>query len=183
MLASAVLSCGVESCSFRSSGIQEPGSPGGPPTPRAKTPPVVPTRPGETPFALGVLHRWDAARSEAYDAGSAAALRALYVPGCSAARRDVRLLRSYAARGLRVRGLAVQVLSWRTVERDPGRLTLRVVDRVASAVVTDTRGRARSLPRDQPRVHLVGLVRGADGRWRVSRTAEAEDARVSASPR
>ena len=111
--------------------------------------------------ALSVLHRWDAARAEAWSSGSVPALRRLYVDGAGAS--DVRLLRDYTDRGLRVEDLRMQVLALDVLRRGPGEWHLRVTDRVARAVLVGPAGRSL-LPRDEATTRTVRLVRHA-GRW------------------
>lgn len=122
--------------------------------------------------AASVLRSWDAGRAAAYARGDLTALRRLYTPGSEAGRADVRLLRSYLARGLRVDDLRVQLLSVRVVgprSRPPGHLRLRVVDRVAGAtVVDDETGTRQVLPRDRATERVVVLRRAATGAWRVA---------------
>ncbi|HET7431683.1 MAG TPA: hypothetical protein VFJ89_09270 [Nocardioides sp.] len=120
---------------------------------------------GSRVAALAVLRAWDAARSRAWAEGDAAALSALYVPGSAAGRADRRLLGAYAARGLRVEGLVMQVLAVRVVRAEPDRWVLRVTDRVASATAVG-RGTRIALPRDEPSTWMV-VLRHVGGRWRV----------------
>ncbi len=120
----------------------------------------------DVPVGLSVLHAWDARRARAWARSDAAALRALYLPGSTAARADVRLLGSYSARGLVVRRLVTQVYGIRVLHRARGRLVLRVWDRVAGGVVVQ-QGRERPLPSSRPVVRTVELVR-TGGRWRVA---------------
>lgn len=123
---------------------------------------------GREPRALVLLHRWDARRAAAYATSDPAALRALYPQGSTAAAADVRLLRDYAARGLRVRGLGTQVGSVRVLARGPRRVELVVVERVYGAVVGHDR--CRRLPGDGWHVRDITLIRRED-RWLVSRVA------------
>ena len=84
--------------------------------------------------ALSRLRAWDARRAAAWASADRAALRALYVPGSVAGRRDVAMLDAWTARGLRVRGLRMQVLAARVRVHRDARVVLRVTDRVARAV-------------------------------------------------
>lgn len=111
-----------------------------------------------------VLHAWDERRASAWAAGDATALRALYTPGSSAGRRDVAMLRAWSARGLRVDGLAMQLLSVDLRRRTPDRLVLDVTDRLAGGVAAPI---GLALPRDRPTRHLV-TMRVVAGEWRVS---------------
>ena len=94
---------------------------------------------------LQVLHRWDERRAAAWAAGDVTALGALYTPTSSAGRHDVRMLRAYLRRGLRVEGMARQVLSLRVADRTDRRLAVVVVDRLASATAVGD-GVRRRLP-------------------------------------
>lgn len=121
--------------------------------------------PSAPPGAVGVLAGWDRRRAAAWAASDAEALRRLYLPGSRAGRADVRLLGEYAASGLRVRRLTIQVFSLTVVDRSPGRLRLRVVDRVAGGetVRAGDVGRLRSGPVVTRHVELVRRPGG----WRV----------------
>ena len=116
-----------------------------------------------------MLARWERARSVAWARGSPGELRRLYLPESSAGQRDVRLLRRYADRGLRVEGLRTQVLAWSVVARQPDRLVLRVTDRLVGGVAVRANGSTRArLPVDRPTERLLTLVR-REGRWLMTR--------------
>jgi hypothetical protein len=126
--------------------------------------------PGLTPAPddpATVLRTWDEARSDAWAAGDAAALGALYVSGSAVGRRDVGLLRSYDRRGLRVSGLRFQRLAVRVLADDTGVLRLEVVERLLPARVSDG-AVDRRLPGGQP-VRRVIELRQVQGAWRVAR--------------
>lgn len=124
-------------------------------------------RPGRGPVvrAAAVLRAWDERRARAWAEGDAARLRGLYVGRAGAA--DVRLLRRYAARGLRVEDLATQLLAVEVIGRGPRRWRLRVTDRLAGGDVVGADVRFR-LPSDRADIRVVRLVRGTDGTWRVA---------------
>jgi hypothetical protein len=115
--------------------------------------------------ALLVLRDWDERRADAYAAGSTDRLRDLYVPGAGTA--DLRMLRDYRSRGLRVVGMRTQLLSVAVLERHPARWTVRVTDRLDGAVAVHGDQRT-PLPHDTSSIHLLTLVRSAAGRWRVA---------------
>ncbi len=119
---------------------------------------------------LTVLHDWDRRRSAAWATGDAAALRALYASGSVAARRDVRLLRGYLDRGLRVEGLTTQVLDAEVLSLSARRLVVSVTDRVVGGVAIGP-GSATALPRGAPVSRRVTLVRGGRG-WVVAAVHE-----------
>ena len=124
--------------------------------------------------ALRTLHTWDASRAAAYASGSVAALRDLYVPGSAAGRADLRVLRAYRARRLRVTGMRMQVLALSVLDSRRGWWRLQVTDRLAEATVM--RGHRRiTLPSDRPTTRILTMMRGGDGRWRV---ADVEDTGV-----
>lgn len=138
--------------------------------------PAVEERRAPGSRARRVLHRWDARRAQAWAHGDLRDLRALYSSGSAAGRHDVAMLRAWADRGLRVRGLRVQLLAVRVLDRAPDRLLLRVTDRVVD-------GRAGApgrgwvpLPGDRPTTRRVRLQR-TDGRWRVAAVTTAQPAR------
>ncbi|HEU5042506.1 MAG TPA: hypothetical protein VFT75_00040 [Nocardioidaceae bacterium] len=117
--------------------------------------------------AAAVLHAWDRRRADAWAAGDVHALADLYVHRSTAGRGDVALLKAYLRRGLRVTGMRMQVFSLRVLHHAPRRWRLLVTDRLARAVAVSAAG-SILLPRDGAATRVVGLVRGADGRWRVT---------------
>ncbi len=123
--------------------------------------------------ASDVLRRWDRARAQAFADGDVAALRRLYVDGSAAGTADVRLLRSYLHRGLRVDGMRMQLLRVEVVHEDRGRLVLRVTDRLIGAVAVDERARI-PLPQDAASARVVELRRPRpDLLWRVASVRES----------
>lgn len=140
--------------------------------PTAATPaagPVVVERAGRSPVA--VLQQWDRLRAQAWAAGDAETLRALYVRGSRAGERDVAMLRRWRERGVRIVELEVQVLRGRVVARSPRRVTVEVSERLARA--TASAGERRwTLPVGSVTVRRVTLWRVAGG-WRVARVSVA----------
>jgi hypothetical protein len=119
---------------------------------------------------ITVLRVWDQRRARAWASGKPEAVSALYVAGSAAGRADRASLAAYAARGLRVDRLAMQVLAVDVLAATTDRLVLRVTDRVATAVAVG-RGIRIPLPRDEPSTRTVVLVReGAT--WLVARVAQ-----------
>jgi hypothetical protein len=116
--------------------------------------------------ALGVLRAWDVRRAAAWAAGDEAALAALYTDGSAAGRRDRAMLGRYVARGLRVRGMRMQVLAGKVRSRTAGRIVLVVTDRLAHAVAV-RRGTRVVLPRDRATRRTV-VLRRVTGEWRVA---------------
>jgi hypothetical protein len=121
--------------------------------------------------ALRVLHAWDERRAAAFGTGSVRRLRELYVPGSQAGAADLRVLRAYRARHLRVSGLRMQVLGLAVLRARPGVLRLRVTDRLVGATAVGVGPRLR-LPHDRASTRVVSLMRGADGRWCVATVAD-----------
>lgn len=113
--------------------------------------------------AAQILHDWDVRRSAAWASGDVAALRSLYVPGSAAGRSDVAMLRAWHARGMRVSGMRMQLLSVSVRSASERRLVLDVVDRVAGGVVRPVGG---ALPVDRPTSHTV-VLRRVEGEWRM----------------
>ena len=145
-----------------------------PPPPQVTNERSSPSKPpdrGEVlPAVAGVLQRWDHRRASAYAAGDVGALQRLYIRGSQVGARDVRLMRSYAARGLVVTVLRMRLLSVDVVRADPHRLVLRVEERLVRATArseSDSSVRRR-LPTDNPSTHVVTLVRRSHSRWQVS---------------
>lgn len=121
----------------------------------------------QAPDAVAVLRAWDARRATAWADGDAAALAALYVPRSRAGAADLALLRRYADRGLRVRGMTMQLLAVDVRRESPDHLRLLVTDRLTGAVAT--RGGTRiGLPGDVASRRWLTLRR-VDGAWLVDR--------------
>jgi hypothetical protein len=114
-------------------------------------------------YALGGL---DVARAEALADVNVAALRSVYATD-SAASRDERILKRFAARGFRIVGAGMVRDECRVVARSSGRIELDVMERLAPAWVVSEAGDARALPRDTFTHHRVTLS-GAVGRWQIA---------------
>jgi len=106
---------------------------------------------------VDVLHAWDERRAEAWAAGDVPGLRSLYAEDSGAGRADAAMLRAWEARGLRVEGMEMQLLSVEVRRRTPEVLVLDVVDRLVGGAL---------LPRDLPTRHVV-TMRVVAGTWRV----------------
>lgn len=122
--------------------------------------------------SLAVLRDWDRARAAAWEAGDLAALRDLYLPGSAAGRADVAMLRRWTARGLRVEGMAMQVLAVELRLRTDRRLVLVVTDRLVGAVAVGPGGRRADLPRDGATRRRLEFRR-SDGDWLLASAVEA----------
>lgn len=127
-----------------------------------------------------VLAAWDARRSQAWAEGDGAGLAGLYADGSRTGRADVRLLRHYRERGLRVEGLTTQVLSLGVLERGPHRLVLVVTDRVAGGVAVGGAVPV-TLPRDRASTRRVVLTREPGRPWQVDEVRDAGVAQESAA--
>jgi hypothetical protein len=136
------------------------------PTASATSTPSVSDSRADLRHALAVLHGWDGQRARAWAESDVSALRSLYVPRSTAASSDVRLLRSYTARGLVVRRIVTQVFGARVLRSTPERLVIRVLDRVAGGRVDDGH-RVLALPSSRPVVRRIVLERER-GTWRVA---------------
>lgn len=122
------------------------------------------------PDPMAVLHAWDVRRARAWARGDRQALRELYVPGSTAGRRDVAMLAAWHERGLRVRGMRMQLLAAQVRARSAGRLVVVVTDRLAGGVAVGPATRL-PLPRDAASTRTVVLRRVA-GEWRVAEVRE-----------
>lgn len=116
--------------------------------------------------AVAVLRSWDLSRAHAYAEGDAESLRSLYVAGSVAGTTDVRLLRSYAGRGLRVKEMKMQILAVDVLAHSQGRWRLRVTDRLYAAAAVGDDARV-ALPRDQASTRVVTMLLRA-GAWKVA---------------
>lgn len=129
------------------------------------------------PRGLAVLTAWDQARATAWAAGDPGALSALYVPGSVAGQRDVALLGTYAARGLRVVGMTRQVLRAQVLVDRPGLIRIDLTDRLAAAAAERPEEPvAVPLPSTMPRRRVVELRR-VRGRWLMARVVSATSPR------
>lgn len=129
--------------------------------------------------ALVVLHDWDRARAAAWSAGDVGALRRLYLRGSAAGERDVAMLRSWLARGLRVSGMSMQVVAIEVRARTAQRMVLVVTDRLVGASATRGPRRGRRLPGDTESTRLLVLAR-QHARWVVASVQDV--GRAAASP-
>jgi hypothetical protein len=121
---------------------------------------------GSAPGPAAVLAQWDGRRAAAWASGDPRRLRSLYAAGSRTGDADVRLLRHYVSRGLRVEGLTTQVLALEVVRRSSRRLVLDVTDRISGgAAVGGTTPVA--LPADRASSRRVVLVRPGE-RWLVA---------------
>jgi hypothetical protein len=130
---------------------------------------------GGSPGVLGVLERWDRQRAAAWAAGDVDALARLYTRGSSARLADVALLRQYAARGLVVRGMRMQLLRARVLVSRPRRLELEVTDRLAGATAVRLRPSAEAaaswrLPVDVATTREL-VLRRIGQRWLMARVS------------
>jgi hypothetical protein len=120
--------------------------------------------------SLVVLRDWDRARARAWAEGDLGSLRRLYARGSVAGARDAAMLRRWTERGLRVRGMAMQVVAVALHERTQWRLVLVVTDRLVGAVAVG-RGREVALPRDGESTRRLAFRR-TGGRWVLASAQE-----------
>lgn len=113
--------------------------------------------------SLAILRDWDRARAEAWAEGDVRALRRLYTPGSTAGQRDAAMLRRWTARGLRVRGMSMQVLAVELRRRTDRTLVLVVTDRLSGAEAVGASGSVE-LPRDGASTRRLAF-REVAGRW------------------
>jgi len=162
-LTSALVAIALLSGCLVEDGVEGRGDAGGP----------VVAAPAASFPASDVLRRWDRARGRAFAEGDVDALRSLYVPGSAAGTSDVRLLRAYLRRGLRVAGMRMQILALEVLHEEPTRLRLLVTDRLTGAVAVGAGTRVR-LPDDQASSRVIELRRTAsDGAWRAAGVSSA----------
>jgi len=140
-------------------------STGGSHQPSTSPAPVPASSPA--PDWLAVVRELMQRRADAYARSSPAALARVHEAGSAAMAADRALLRSWSARGLRVHDAVVRVAGVRPLLLGPGRVVLRVVHRLGSAVAVGRDGARRALPRDRPQAHRVVLVR-TEGGWRIA---------------
>lgn len=117
-----------------------------------------------------VLADWDARRARAWASGDVDGLRDLYVAGSRSGRADARMLASYVARGLTVRGLRTQVLALDVLDASAESVEVRVTDRVSGAEAVDGET-VIPLPDDRPSTRRV-VLRLVEGEWLVAEVRE-----------
>jgi hypothetical protein len=178
MVVAAGLTVGVVVASLLTSLVDLPQRPGAvaarapaPATSTTSATSATPPTASPRSVAVAVLRDWDRRRAAAWARGDAASLRRLYTEGSPAGAADVALLRSYAARGLVVHGLSMQLLSVRLVVDRPARLELEVTDRLVGATaVRSSDSRAFALPADAASTRVL-VIRRVDGCWLMDRVA------------
>lgn len=161
------------------SAVDRPLAADGRPTERAAAAASTPTReptasvgararadPTHDPRWSEVLDGLSAARARAWRRGAPGLLRAVYVPGSVALRRDQQMLDAYRRRGLRVRGVVMDFSVVLAQRQRPGAASLLVVDALGPAVAQDGSGHSRLLPRDLPTRHRIELAMTPAG-WRI----------------
>ncbi len=100
------------------------------------------------------------------------ALRALYVPGSTAAERDAELLERWREAGVEVRTLRLRVDDLEVVVLEPRRALLEVTDRLRVHAVAGGSAPVLRLGRDRPSTRVVELRRD-DDLWQVARVVPA----------
>jgi hypothetical protein len=124
--------------------------------------------------AVSVLRDWDRRRAAAWADGDASALRALYTSRSAAGHADLALLHAYAARGLVVHGLRMQLLAVRVLVDRPRQRELEVTDRLvgATAMLAIDSAVSWSLPADSATTRVLVLRRVGE-RWLMARVSSA----------
>jgi hypothetical protein len=124
--------------------------------------------------AVNVLRDWDRRRAAVWADGDAESLRRLYTRRAPAGTADLALLHAYAARGLVVRGLRMQLLAVRVLVDRPRRLELEVTDRLAggTAVLATDSAVSWPLPADTATTRVLVLRRLGE-RWLMARVSSA----------
>lgn len=113
-----------------------------------------------------VLNRLDSARQAAYRAGDPARLADVYLPGSAVLRRDRRTLMAYERRGVRLRGVRLEIHSVDVRQREGRSVRLRVVDQLSRPTAHTAAGPIL-LPQDLPTRRIVVLHRVTGG-WRIA---------------
>lgn len=133
--------------------------------------------------SLAILRDWDRSRAAAWREGDAAALRGLYLPASEAGEQDVAMLERWQERGLRVRGMQMQVLAVELRARTDRQVVLLVTDRLVGAEAVRASSGSPSglaLPRDQPTTREL-VFRRVGGRWLLASAVESAQASPVAS--
>lgn len=148
---------------------------GGSPSTSAEPSPLTAVASGPA----SILADWDERRSAAWADGDPEALRDLYAQGSRAGDADVRLLRRYGDRGLRVTGLRTQVLSLAVLTRDDERLSVMVTDRIVGGRASGD-GETVPLPADRATTRRIDLVKVGE-QWLVDEVRDQASAAASTS--
>ena len=148
---------------------------GGPPSTGEAPALLMPTASGPA----SILAAWDERRSAAWADADVEELRGLYAAGSRAGAADVRLLRRYADRGLRVIGLRTQVLSLTVLERDADLLSVVVTDRIVGGRASGD-GESVRLPADRASTRRIDLVK-VGREWLVEEVRDQASAAASTS--
>lgn len=115
----------------------------------------------------------DQARETAFASADPARLAAVYVAGSRGLRADAAAIEAYAARGGRVVGAELRVLSCRVVRASDDRAQLEIIDQLARAHVLWDDGSSTWLPHDRPSRRSLTVVRTGDG-WRISEAVDLQ---------
>lgn len=130
---------------------------------------AVPAAPDWT----AVLDRLDAARSQAFATGNAAALSAADAPGSRLLGSDRAALQHLVGSGRRARGVRHVFRQVDVTSYDERRATLRVVDELAAYDVVDSSGRVVARAAARPAAaFVVTLVQTPEG-WRLAAVVPA----------
>lgn len=113
------------------------------------------------------LTELDQIRAEAFATTDTGLLDRVYVRGSRALAADAGTIADYEARGGRVVGAELRVISCRVLAASSSRARLDVVDRLGPARIVWADGSATELPRDEPSRRVITLVRTTDG-WRIA---------------
>lgn len=134
---------------------------------------AAPSAPAATVDWSAVLATLDTRRDAALVNLDTAALAEVYAGGSSPMALDAAAIARLAAARARADGLRLQVESVQLVRRTPGRVTLRVVDRLPAYDVVGADGRVlERRPGRGAAAWLVDLVPAGDG-WRIAAVARA----------
>ncbi len=114
-----------------------------------------------------VLARLDRSRAEAFRQDRPVRLRQVYARGSSLLRRDRAVLVGYLRHDVRLSRVRLDVAALRIVHREPGAVTVRVVERLASAVAVLPDGDRVALPVDAPTRRVLLIVHTIGG-WRLA---------------
>lgn len=114
------------------------------------------------------LHALDDLRSTAFARGDARILHDVYTKASAALDADLATLHAYDRRGLRVRGLRLELVTVHQRSRSPTRAVLRVTDRLDGYWVVDADGRVVRHEPGRDEITWRMTLRRTHGSWRIA---------------
>lgn len=166
LLASAIVAgiaaTGSSRADAPSSGTSTPHA-----TPRDEPSSARHESPSRPPTWRSTLRALDGRRSTAFARGDAGMLRGVYANASTPLATDLATLRAYSRRGLRVRGLHLELVDVRERSRSPTKAVLRVTDRLDGYRIVKAGGRLVRREPGRGEVTWRMTLRRSHHGWRI----------------